>query len=345
MQVECIANPGDEWDAFVEAQPGATLAHAAAWAHVLRAAYGLSAHYLAVRAVSGALCGVLPLIEFRTLRGRREWVSLPYLDSGGVLTSSVEAEALLLTEAFRLAEHTRASAVELRQETPLSGVSQDLLSARVNMVLALAVDAETQWRALPAKVRNQTRKAECSGLALVPENEGSFEDFYVPFRVNMRDLGSPVHAKSFFAEAARCFGSRLRFVIARTEERCVGGLVAIHYAGRVFVPWASTLREERHRCPNNLIYWEALRWAIARGAQRFDFGRSPRDSGTYHFKRGWGAQEHPLYWFRVASDGKISECEDVRVHPILRRFSQFWQRLPVALATCLGPHLRRRLSN
>ena len=57
---------------------------------------------------------------------------------------------------------------------------------------------------------------------------------------------------------------RLRFVITAHGDRPVGGLVAIDFAGAVTVPWASTLRSERQRCPNNQIYWEALRWSIGR---------------------------------------------------------------------------------
>jgi Acetyltransferase (GNAT) domain len=40
---------------------------------------------------------------------------------------------------------------------------------------------------------------------------------------------------------------------------------------------------------DNLISWEAIRWAIARGAREFDFGRSPCDNGTHRCKLGWGA--------------------------------------------------------
>lgn len=69
------------------------------------------------------------------------------------------------------------------------------------------------------------------------------------------------------------------------------------------VPWASTLREHRSRGPNNLVYWEALQWAIHRGAQRFDFGRSPRAGGTHRFEVGWGAEERSPAWTRLGADG------------------------------------------
>ena len=134
-------------------------------------------------------------------------------------------------------------------------------------------------------------------------------------------------------------------MITKLGDRPVGGLVAIHFADAVTVPWASTLRDERHRCPNNQIYWEALRWSIARGARCFDFGRSPRGSGTHGFKLGWGAVERPLAWLRLAPDGRPLAMAGPEAGAWLERLSRLWSRLPVALTARLGPPLRRRLSN
>jgi len=346
MQVETVAEPGAEWDAFVEATPGAGLGHAAAWHRVLREAYALAPEYLAAREVGGGIAGVLPLVPFRGLLGRLELVSLPFLDTAGVLAVSPAAEAALRDAALARAREIGAVGLELRQLAPLLAGPPPSELNRVDLVLALEASEEAQWKALPAKVRNQTRKAEREGLALA---EGPPEEllsgFYAPFLRNMRDLGSPVHARRFFGAAAAAFGQRLRFVITTLADRPVGGLVAIHFAGAVTVPWASTLREERQRCPNNRIYWEALRWSIARGAGSFDFGRSPRGSGTHGFKLGWGAAERPLAWLRLAPDGRSLAMPGPDTSAWLQRLSRVWARLPLALTARLGPPIRRRLSN
>ena len=346
MQVERVANPGAEWDAFVEATAGAGLGHAAAWHRVLREAYGLAPEYLAARESGGGLAGVLPLVPFRGLLGRLELVSLPFLDTAGVLATSPAAEAALRDAALARAREIGAAGLELRQQAPLTTGPPPGEMNRVDLVLALEASEEAQWNALPAKVRNQTRKAEREGLRLA---EGGSEQllgaFYAPFLRNMRDLGSPVHARRFFGAAAAAFGERLRFVITSHADRPVGGLVAIHFAGAVTVPWASTLRAERQRCPNNQIYWEALRWSITRGAHTFDFGRSPRGSGTHGFKLGWGAVERPLAWLRLAPDGGVLAMPGPEAGAWLLRLSRLWSRLPLALTAQLGPPLRRRLSN
>ena len=348
VNVEQI-EPGPEWDAFVEATRGAHLAHAGAWASILRGAYRLHPHYLAARRNDGAVAGVLPLVEMRTLKGRRELVSIPFHDVAGVLSSDEGATAALVAEALRLARELACRALELRQAGPIPGLAPAALAdaaARVNLVLPLEADADAQWKALGAKVRNQVRKAEKEGLAIAAwEPERLLDGFYACFAENMRDLGSPVHGRSLFAEAARRFGPRLRFVVTADGERAVGGLVAVHYAGRVTVTWASTLRAERARCPNNLIYWEAIRWAIGLRASHLDFGRSPVGGGTYKFKRGWGAVEEPLAWTRLSPSGAPLPSAPLSEDPVLARLASLWQRLPVGWSRRLGPPLRRRLSN
>lgn len=344
VRIERVEKPGAEWDAFVEATPGATLGHAAAWAEVLGKAYGLAPHYLAARGTDGALAGLLPLAEFRSLRGARELVSLPFLDAAGVLAPDGETEALLVTEALATARRLGARTVELRQLRPLTSLAAPPTS-RVDLALPLPDDEEALWRSLPAKVRNQTRKAGREGLALAAPPVELLESFYEPYRVNMRDLGSPAHRRAFFAAAAAAFGPRLRFVVVADGERPVGGLVAIRYANAVTVPWASTLRSERSRCPNNLIYWEALRWAVAHKAQEFDFGRSPPESGTWRFKRGWGAEERPLAWARLDAEGRAEPAHSATDSRLVRGLARVWRRLPPPLCDALGPRLRGRLSS
>jgi FemAB-related protein (PEP-CTERM system-associated) len=311
------------------------------------AAYGLRPRYLACRGPDGALTGLLPLAEIRTLRGSRELVSLPFHDVAGVLASRPEAGPPLVRRALEIARERRCAALELRQAAPLPGLEApgaEDASARVNLVLPLAADEAQQWSAIGAKVRNQVRKAQKEGLTLADwDPEALLDGFYECFAANMRDLGSPAHARRFFAEAAKRFGARLRFVVAADGARAVGGLVAIHYARRVTVTWASTLRAERPRCPNYLIYWEALRWALGLGATHFDFGRSPIGAGTYRFKRGWGAEESPLAWTHLSPAGDVLRPSGLRESRLFVRLSAVWQRLPVGVTRALGPALRRHL--
>jgi FemAB-related protein (PEP-CTERM system-associated) len=349
MRLEQVDEPGAEWDGFVASACGAHLGHAAAWAGVLRFSYGLEPRYLDCRADDGALLGILPLARFRTLTGRRELISIPFHDVAGILCTSDAAASSLLEGALALARESRCAALELRQAQPLSVLPRVRGGApanRLDLVLELPSDEAALWKQLGPKVRNQVRKAEKEGLALASwDPPDLLAGFYRCFAENMRDLGSPVHARSFFLETARRFGDRLRCFVAADGPRPVGGLIAIHYAGRVTVTWASSLRSERPRCPNHLIYWEALRWAVALRASHFDFGRSPVGGGTHRFKLSWGAKEHPLAWLRLTPAGEPLPAGSESAGRLLTRLSSAWQRLPLGWSQRLGPVLRRRLAN
>ena len=115
MRIAEIADPGPEWDAFVEAQPAGQLGHASAWARVVREAYGLTPVYLEARNEDGAIAGVLPLVRFRGLGGGLELISMPFLDSAGVLAQDAASEQALLDAALELVRAQSAAALELRR--------------------------------------------------------------------------------------------------------------------------------------------------------------------------------------------------------------------------------------
>jgi FemAB-related protein (PEP-CTERM system-associated) len=342
-RVEIVEEPGAEWDEFALSHPHVALGHAAAWHRVLVDAYRLSPIYLAARDGAGHLVGILPLACMRTLRGGPELVSLPYLDAAGVLARDPEIERALIRSARGHARQRGARALELRRCVPTAPDADG--GARVGMALSILSDEEAQWKSLSAKVRNQTRKASREGLRLADgEPAQRLRSFYEVFCVNMRDLGSPTHGRRFFEAVSHHFGRKACFIVTNLGERPVGGLVAIRFGEIASVPWASTLRSERPRCPNNLIYWEALRWAICQGARELDFGRSSRGSGTHRFKRGWGAQERALDWSRFEAGGRSLPPRHAQDSAALRHLSALWTHMPVALASWIGPRIRRLLS-
>jgi hypothetical protein len=91
-----------------------------------------------------------------------------------------------------------------------------------------------------------------------------------------------------------------------------------------------------------LLYWAILDRSSRAGFRWFDFGRSTRGSGTHQFKRQWGAEERPLYWYTLRLDGK-SNGNGTGGGGLARHAVRLWQRLPVGVSRVLGPRLRRYL--
>ena len=343
MQVElCRVGPGDDrdWDEYVGRARDAGVYHRFGWARVIERSYGHAPRYLLARDEHGVR-GVLPLVLFTGALGGRSLVSLPFLDEGGLCADDAEARTALWTAAQELATRERAGVVELRQGYP-SGLPLASLGAKVSVMLDLAADPETMWKGLDAKVRNQVRKATNSGLTPAWCGVEGLDDFYAVFTHNMRDLGSPVHGRRFFAAILEEFAGDARLLLVRDGARVVAGGVVMTFRDTVLVPWASSLREWRNRCPSNLLYWEVIRSACDKGLAWLDFGRSSRGGGTYKFKMQWGGQERPLPWQVHPGDkASVIHSDD----PRYRWLIQAWQKLPVPIATVLGPILRKRLSN
>ena len=338
----CRFEPGDDraWDAYVSQCADAGVYQRAGWARVIERAYGHAPTYLWAREGS-SVRGVLPLVLFRGALGGRSLVSLPFLDEGGLCADDDAARLALWKAAQEEAKRERAAAIELRQGSP-SGLPLAPLGSKVSVMLELAGDPGTMWKRLDAKVRNQVRKAMTSGLTPAWCGIEGLDDFYTVFAQNMRDLGSPVHAKRFFAAILEEFAGDARLLLVRDQSQVVAGGVCMVFRDTVLVPWASSLRQSRSRNPSNLLYWEVIRSACEKGLRWLDFGRSSPGGGTYRFKMQWGGRERALPWQVEPSQSASLVDSD---NPRYRWMIQAWQRLPVPVTRVIGPVIRKRLSN
>ena len=340
--VVCTAADREAWENYVQHSRKATICHQFQWCTIIEQAYGHRAFYLMARH-AGTVVGILPLVLVQAPLLGTSLTSMPFLDYGGPCADTDEIARQLLSYALRLGCKHKARTVELRQVEPPTQPGSLRLD-KVSMILDLSAGAESVWRSLPPKVRNQVRKAEKSGLT---ENMGGgdlLDEFYHVFAVNMRDLGSPVHDRAFFAALFAEFGERARLLVVRDGARTVGGLVCLAFKETLLVPWASSLRQYFSKCPNNLLYWRAIEYGYALGCRQFDFGRSSIGSGTYDFKRQWGAEPRQLYWQVLTQNGG-HELSVSASNPKYRAILAVWRRLPLTVTTMVGPRIRKYLTN
>ena len=121
----------------------------------------------------------------------------------------------------------------------------------------------------------------------------------------MRDLGTPVYSKSFFGNISEAFPDTTRIFAVYHETRMIAAGIGSWFKDTFEVPWASSISDYNALCPNNMLYLEAIRFAIRNGFKKFDFGRSSPHEGTYNFKKEWGALPVQLYW-QYLIDGQNS---------------------------------------
>jgi serine/alanine adding enzyme len=275
--------------AYALAGAPAPLSRDPAWLSVLKNAFGHEIY--ALEAVDGKkTCGFLPLAYVRSLLFGRFLISLPYLNTNGVQADDDEARSRLIDGAVRLADELRVRYLELRHEQKVEHAAlTGTLASKCHMRLALPDFPGPLWEGLSAKVRNQVRKAEKSGLTAVRGGEELLPEFYSVFSRNMRDLGTPVYGAELFASALRQFPTDAELFVVRAGRTPVAAALLLHGRGVTEVPSASALRQYNSTCANMLLYWKLLERAVERGQAVFDFGRSTIDGNTYRFKKQWGA--------------------------------------------------------
>lgn len=330
---------GSAWDAFVHSRHDSTNYHRYGWRKVVEKSFGHRTIYLAATNRNNEICGVLPYVHMKSRLFGNVLVSLPFFNYGGLLISEDSAADTLLDASLKMLSGKGVDHVELRHMRMYEGI-EATKQHKVTMLLDLKDNEGEQWKGLDAKVRNQIRKAEKSGLKSVAGGMELLDGFYEVFCRNMRDLGTPVYSRSFFNNVLEEFPDTSLILSVTHGGRTVASALLTWYKDTLEVPWASSNRDFRQMCPNNLLYWEVIRFAIAQGTRIFDFGRSTPGEGTFNFKKQWGARPTQLYWQYLLREGEA--LPDVNpANPRYRLAIQAWQRLPLALANFLGPYIVR----
>jgi serine/alanine adding enzyme len=328
------------WDAFVATHAGATAYHAWRWRDIVTREFGCAAHYLAATSAAGDWLGVLPLVRLRSRLFGDFLVSVPFFNYGGVLAASADADAALLAAASALAGRLGVSHIEFREQHLRDG--WPVRTDKVAMVLDLAPTVDAQWTALGSKLRAQVKRPEKEGATTRFGGADLVPDFYRVFARNMRDLGTPVYARSFFRRITEQLPDQARIAVVYLEGQPVAAGFTLRHGDRLEIPWASSLREWNRVGVNMQLYWSVLKDAIESGVRQFDFGRSSVDAGTYKFKAQWGAKPRQLYWHYWLKPGQPMP----NLTPNSPKYAlaiRAWQRLPVPVANLLGPWIVRRL--
>ncbi|HET7188410.1 MAG TPA: FemAB family XrtA/PEP-CTERM system-associated protein [Gemmatimonadaceae bacterium] len=339
--VEPFSGPDAEWDAFVRAQAGWTHFHLIGWRTLLERVFGHECLYFVARdTTSGHVAGVLPLVRVRSLLFGHYLVSMPFLNYGGPL-GSADAIMALVDHVVALAARTAVKLLELRSRTPLP-IDLPVSHRKLTVVLDLPADANALFTSLPAKLRSQIRRPRKDGVT-VKFGAAEIPAFHQVFAHHMRDLGTPALPKAFFEALADVFPGDVHFAVAYHDEQPIACGCGFLWNGEFEITWASALRSHSAMSPNMLVYWELMERMTRAGAHLFNFGRCSPDSGTHRFKMQWGGREEPLWWYQRAAAANGVAATPSPDHGIFSLATRAWQRLPVALATRLGPSIVRNI--
>ena len=198
-------------------------------------------------------------------------------------------------------------------------------------------------KSFKAKLRSQIRRPTKDEMTGKTGGLELLDDFYNVFALNMRDLGTPVLPKDFFANILKAFPEQAFIGVVHSKEgvACAASFL-IKFRDVMEIPWASSLREYNRSSPNMLLYWESMKLSINLKCKVFDFGRCSRNVGTYKFKKQWGSREHDLHWYYVLPNGE--ELPDIS--PANAKYDlaiKMWQKMPLGLTKMIGPSIIKNI--
>jgi FemAB-related protein (PEP-CTERM system-associated) len=327
------------WDAYVEAADNATFFHRAGWKSVLERAFGHRTYFLFAES-DGAIVGILPLAQVKSVLFGNSLSSLPFCVYGGIVADTPEAADALRQEACSLAEKLKVGALELRNREK-SSEDWPVKELYYTFRKAIDPDDDVNLKAIPNRQRAMVRKGIKEGLG--GEWDDSTERLYAVYSESVRNLGTPVFSANYFRVLQDVFKEDCSVLII-THEKCDVAAVMSFYFRDEVIPYygGSTAHARTLKGVNHFLYWELMRLSGAQGYRLFDFGRSKAGTGPYSFKKNFGfePQALPYEYFLVGSDA----VPDVNpLNPKYRLIINVWSKLPLPMANTLGPFLARSL--
>ena len=328
-----------QWDAFVTACPEATFFHRAGWRTALEQGLGHRSHFLFAER-NGAIEGVLPLGHVRSWLFGNALVSTPFCVYGGVAATNDTARSVLEEAALDLAQSKGVDHLELRHRTPRHPDWPAKREQYATFRKALDPDPEVNFGAIRRKQRAEIRKGIQAGLR--SEVDTDVDRFYRVYAESVRNLGTPVFPKRYLRTLKSVFGPDCEIRSIVHGDQVVSGVMSFYFRGEVLPYYGGGTLAARGSSANDFMYWELMRHAVEAGVEVFDFGRSKRDSGAYHFKRHWGFEPEPLHYeYHLVRRSEVPDLSPT--NPRYQALIAAWQRLPLPLTRAVGPWIARSL--
>ncbi len=330
------------WDRFVASMPSGTFFHRAAWADIFRRAFNHTALH-AYTERDGAITGILPLVQVKTVLFGNTLISAPFCVYGGPLASDSESYAALDGYAADAMRKTGATATEYRfRETPDPAATPGEWHAKDDLYVTfrkpIVADDDANMKAIPRKQRAMVRKGIERGLTSTVDR--NVDGLHAIYAESVRNLGTPVFSARYFRILAEVFAGEMDVVTILDQDRPVSAVLNFYDRDEVLPYYGGGTAAARGVAANDMMYWEVMRHAAARGCRLFDFGRSKAGTGAFSFKKNWGFTPTPLlHRFRLKPGADVPDHNPL--NPKYRAFIAAWKRLPLPIANRLGPMIVR----
>jgi FemAB-related protein (PEP-CTERM system-associated) len=322
--------------------------------------YGYRVTRLTTTDKDGRITGFLPLCSVNSLLTGRHLISLPFSDRCPLLAVDEASANTLIEQAICLARQQKVKYLELRPG------ANELLAQRTDLIesnlyahwsIPLSERAEDVWSTLKRQVKQQVRKAQRDGVSMrVADKPADMSLYYnLHLRTRTQKHGMPSQSRKYFTTLWDTFATSgqargtapattptMRILLAEYEGMTIAGFVLFVSGTTLYGAYAASDENYLKLAPNNLLYWEAIKWGCEQGYKVLDLGRTARDNeGLMEFKRRWGAIQQPLSYYYFPHAAGLASTP--RCSPRFRLLTTTWRKLPLSVTAPLGGWLYKHM--
>jgi len=299
-----IESSDPRWMEFIRSRPEANIFHHPAWMELMRECYGYSASIIAVADAHGCLQAGLPFMKVNSFLTGNRWVSLPFSDYCNPLYQDEAACDALTNHLVNLFQSGSAKKMEIRWQLPQRSDVQRI-SEFVLHTIPLDPDPSQISKRFKRTHLQNIHTAEERGVKVKFGNQlEDLKAFYDLQLETRKRHGVPAQPWKYFELLGKhIMKVGMGFVLLATKDNeTIAGMVYLGWGRTLIAKYAASREDCFNLRPNNLLFWEGIRWGCQNGFSVFDMGRTEvGNAGLRNFKSRWGAVEEPLYYSILSS--------------------------------------------
>jgi hypothetical protein len=342
MNVE-ILNPIDypDWDDMLLEHEDASFFHTSAWARVLHESYNYKPLYFTV-IDKGKIVSLIPIMEVKSFLTGKRGVSLPFTDHCPPICNDPINLELIFNRIIEYGKTAGWKHIDLRGENAYFNGKPATESFYVHS-LDLSRGKEKIFSQFRNSTKRNIKRAQKENLDVRIQNSWeALESFYRLNCETRKFHGLPPQPVNFFKNVYEYILSQEKgFVaLAYCEKQAIAGAVYFHFGNQAIYKYGASDRNYLNLRPNNLVMWQAIKWFSENGFKCFSFGRTePENNGLLQFKRGWGATETNLSYYKydLIKDTFVSDNSGVKSS------YNFFKMLPISMLRIAGNFLYRHV--
>lgn len=326
-----------QWDALLSDFPDATFFHTSAWASTLVGAYSFKPFYY-VWFDKEKPSAIIPVMQTRTLRGKRRGVSLPFSDSSEPLLNKTCDFRAAFERLVQIGRENRWNFIEIRGGKRFFG-AESAFQTIYSHDIDLRRDEKTIFKSFRDSTQRNIRAAERSGIEIVHSTSLDAQKNFCRLNyLTRREHGLPPQPWSFFHHL---------WSAALKQEK--GFIIGVFYHGKAIAAslylisgkkaiykYGASDRRYQHLRPSNLVMWEGLKQCREKGCISLNLGRTEtQHEGLLRFKRGFGCEETTVNYYRydLLSNRFVGEPDTGATNGLS---SRIMTRLPLFILRFVG---------